>query len=92
MYNNYEKFASPSVMIEERGREWLIERRAKAKAVTTYKILNQFIDILRERLNQFGINHTRSQAALYVPYCHTDIYKYSCFQVQHNCGTICLFT
>ena len=75
VYNSYDRFTSPSVMIEELGWELLIERRAKSKAIRTYKILNQLMDIPQEKFSQSNINNTRSETALYVPYCRTDIYK-----------------
>ena len=40
VYNNYDRLASFSVMIEELGWGPLIERRAKAKAIIAYKIFN----------------------------------------------------
>ena len=67
-------------MIEDRGWEPLTERRAKAKAITAFKILKKPIDIPRERFRQYIINYTRSQTTLLVPYCHTNIYEYSYFQ------------
>ena len=77
--NNYDRFASPSAMIKELGWEPLIERRAKAKAITTYKIINQLIDIPRERFIQSNLTCTRSQSTLLIPFCRTNIYKFSYF-------------
>ncbi len=53
--NNFNRFASPSAMIKELGWEPLIERRAKTKAIIAYKIINQLIDIPRERFIQSNL-------------------------------------
>ena len=44
-YDNYDRLASPSVMIEELVWEPLIKRRTKAKAIIAYNIFNQLIGI-----------------------------------------------
>ena len=61
MFTNYDRFASHSVMIEDLGWEPLVEKRAMAKTIISYKILNELIDILHERSSQSNVNYTRSQ-------------------------------
>ena len=77
--NNYKRIATPSAMINELGWESLAERRAKAKATITYKIINGHVQIPKETFSYTSAHHSRSNAPLLTHYCRTDTYKCSFF-------------
>ena len=53
--------------IADLGWESLAERRAKAKAAMTYKIMNGLVDVPKTKFIESTCNNTRSQAQFLLP-------------------------
>ena len=73
----YSSYAIPTAMIKELGWKSIAEQRAKANAVTMYKIQNSTIAILQNLFKQYPQHSSRNQPVFILPFSRTDCYKFS---------------
>lgn len=78
--NDYHRHSSVSLMLNTLGWRPLQERRAQARLVMMFRIVNNLVDIPAQQYLQQTQSVTRGHfQPLYLPYCRTDTYRQSFF-------------